>query len=93
MKNVIAFHNVDHSKALEFFIEQKSAQVKKMLWRGENFSWVIESESDKFKPQLLLKLRNKKLKISAKKRNVFSAVNEVIEKAQRLVNKDHKKLQ
>jgi ribosome-associated translation inhibitor RaiA len=90
MKVNIAFDNVDNSDALQFFIQQKSVQVKKLLANGEVLRWVIEQESKSFKPILKLKLRNKNL--SSKARNAFSAVSDVVEKAKRLVNEDHKRL-
>jgi ribosome-associated translation inhibitor RaiA len=92
MKVNIAFDNVDNSDALQFFIQQKSVQVKKLLANGEVLRWVIEQESKNFKPILKLKLRNKNLYISSKARNAFSAVNDVVEKAKRLVSEDHKRL-
>ncbi|MFT6632535.1 MAG: ribosome-associated translation inhibitor RaiA [Bacteriovoracaceae bacterium] len=92
MKVNIAFDNVDNSDALQFFIQQKSVQVKKLLANGEVLRWVIEQESKSFKPILKLKLRNKNLYISSKARNAFSAVSDVVEKAKRLVNEDHKRL-
>jgi ribosome-associated translation inhibitor RaiA len=92
MKVNIVFNNVDNSNALQFFIQQKSDQVKKILFNGESLKWVIEQESQKFKPILKLKLRNKNLYISSKARNAFSAVSDVIEKAKRIVSEDHKRL-
>ena len=59
MQSHVAFHNVDHSRALEFFIQQRSSRLNKLLWRGEKISWVIEQDSKEFKPVLNLKLRNK----------------------------------
>lgn len=92
MKVNIAFDNVDNSHALKFFIQQKSEQIKKLLWNGENIKWVIEQESKNFKPILKVKLRNKNLFISSKARNAFSAVNDVIDKAKRIVSEDHKRI-
>ena len=92
MKVNIAFNNVDHSDALHSFIQQKSDQINKLLWKGEKFSWVIEQDSSDFKSKLNLKLKNKKIYINAKAKNAFIAVNDVIEKAKRIIREDHKKL-
>ncbi len=92
MQSVVAFHNVDHSDALVDFIEKKSKNLSKFLWKSEHFSWVIEHDSKQFRPILKFKLNNKMVSISALNQNVFKAVNEVIEKAKRLVAKSHKKL-
>lgn len=93
MKVNIAFHNVDHSDALQKFIQEKSQHIHKLLWRGEDLDWVIEHDAVNFSPKLKLKLNDKMISISASARNAFSAVNEVIEKAKRVIRDDHKKLQ
>tara|TARA_Y100000590_G_C14850663_1_gene687490 strand:- start:40 stop:324 length:285 start_codon:yes stop_codon:yes gene_type:complete len=88
----IAFNNLQHSDALSFFINQKSHHISKLLWKGERMDWVVEQDAKEFKPVLKLKLKGKNISISAKAKNAFSAVNEVVDKAKRLVLRNHKRL-
>ncbi len=92
MNMAVSFNHVDHSDALQFFINQKSGNLKKFLWNGEHFDWVIENDAKFFKLKLNLKLRNKMIKVSAKDENAFSAVNKIIDKAKRLISEDHQRL-
>lgn len=91
MKVNVAFHNVDHSDALEAFIQKKSQLLKRLLWNSEHFDWVVEKDSQGFKPVLHLKLAHKNIKVDSHAENAFKAVNAVIDKAKRLVKKDHRK--
>ena len=92
MNVAVAFKHVDHSDALEFYINQKSDSLKKLLWNGEHFDWVIEDDADEFKININMKLRNKKLSVSSKGENPFSVASKVIDKAKRLVREDHQRL-
>ncbi len=92
MNVAVSFKHVDHSDALEFYLNQKSESLKKLLWKGEHFDWLIEDDAKEFKINANLKLRNKKLNVSSKGENPFSVANRVIEKAKRLVREDHQRL-
>lgn len=92
MKVQVAFHNVDNSQALQNFIVKKSNRLSRFLWKSEHLNWVIESQANQFEPKLILKLKNKQIEIKSRAKNIHKAINEVIEKAQRLIIKDHKRL-
>lgn len=88
----VMFHNVDRSDALVRFIDEKSRELKKLLWKDEDFHWVIEHDAKDLSSQLHLKLVNKNISVSAKARNAFSAAQNAFNKAKRLVVDDHKRL-
>lgn len=87
----VSFHNVDHSDALQSFIEKKSRKLSKNSWVGERFSWVIEKDANEFKPVLRLSLKDRIIPVSARSHNAFKAVNEVFDKAKRLLKDAHQK--
>ncbi len=88
----VSFHNVDHSDALEHFINQKSQSLSQMLWKGEHLRWVVDKDANELSPHLVVKLKNKHIHVRSRAKNAFMAVNEVFEKARRLVRDNHQRL-
>ncbi len=87
----VSFHNVDHSDALQKFIEEKSIKLARKIRKSENFSWVVDRDAKAFRPILKLKLVDGIKPVSAKSHNAFKAVNIVFDKAMKLIQKSHQK--
>jgi ribosome-associated translation inhibitor RaiA len=93
MKNVqIAFHNVDHSRALSKYIQLKSEGLNKLLKSNENIECLIEHDSSRFNSKLNLRLLHRNISVSSKSNNAFKAVSEVFAKAKRLAIQHHQQL-
>ena len=88
----VSFHRVDHSDALEFFIQEKSNKLKKFIQDPKRLNWVIDFQDKLFKPRLNILLNGKFVSVKSKADNAFVAVNEVMSKAQRLLSKHHAKM-
>lgn len=91
MQPNVVFHNVDSSESLVSFINKRSKSLNKFLKQDSIPNWVIEQESKQFKPAIRVRVKNKILKISAQDRNVFKAVEKVLERAKRIIGDEHSK--
>lgn len=85
----ISFHNVDHSEALEHFIQEKSKGMQRFLNGSEHLNWVVNSDSNLFSPHLEMVLNGQNHMVKCEHENVFKAVAEVSSKAKRLLNDRH----
>lgn len=87
----VSFHRVQHSDALEFFIQEKSKKLNKFIQGHERLNWVVDFQDKHFKPRLNISLNGKFVSVKSKADNAFVAVNEVMSKAMRLLSKHHGK--
>jgi ribosome-associated translation inhibitor RaiA len=93
MRVKVAFHNVQHSDALENFLKEKSQKLQVFLNNNERINWVINFKGKQFLPQLKLHVKGKSLSIKSKADNAFIAAANVVEKAKRVLRDRHDKSQ
>ena len=86
MKVTVSFDNVDHSKALERFVMEKSGKLSQFLKENEQLNWVINFQNKIFDPVLRIGINGKKWHLQARDLNPYTSIQSLFKKAYRVLN-------
>jgi ribosome-associated translation inhibitor RaiA len=84
MKFSVAYHKVDHSDALNEFIEMKSKKLNRFLQAKSPINWVIQKKGKSYSSSARIHHFGKSFHVESNNINAYSSVSKSFDK---LVNK------
>jgi putative sigma-54 modulation protein len=80
MKFSVAYHQLDHSVALDSFIQGKVDKLDKIIESQAPVKWIIEKKGKLFNSSAKIHLFGKELYVHANSDNVYSSVSKAFDK-------------
>ena len=91
MNITVAFHNVDHSLALEDYITTKTKKLSRFADKNTQAHWVVDSDGKNFISRINILLKGKNITIHSKAKNAFVTASTVLAKTKNLLSRSAKK--
>ena len=87
MKYEVSYHQVDHSDALNDFVEQRCEKLASFGHENMRFKWVISASGDEFKVSVNMSEGKFNAHFDEMDKDVFKLVENIYEKVYRSIRK------